>query len=270
MQNLASVERTMHMTQIDAVLWALSVLGQLLLLFVFFHRRLYRTFPVFFSYLLYSCCSDLLFTYLVRHSSESTYFKAYFANNVPEFLLQLGILVEVAWNVLNPIRRSLPKSSLYVLIAMVVSGTLLALLLAVFSRETDVKSWSQVFLQVNFGVAILRLVIFSAIALFAQMLGISWKNHVFQIATGIASYSILVLLIELAHRHTGAADDSRYHLLEQFRVAGWCMALGYLSYALEKKEAPRREFSPKMESFLVSISEAARENRIAATRMYRK
>jgi hypothetical protein len=260
----------MHMTQIDALLWALSVAGQVVLLFVLFHRRLYRTFPVFCSYLLYSCFADLLFTYLIRHSSGSAYFNAYFANNVPEFLLQLGILVEVAWNVLNPVRRSLPRSSLYVLVAMVVSGTILALILALFSREADVRSWSRVFLQVNFGVAILRLVIFLAIALFSQMLGLSWKNHVFQIATGIASYSILILLVELMHHYTGASDDSRYHLLEQFRVVGWCLALGYWSYALAKKEAPRREFSPKMDSFLVSISETARENRIAATRMYRK
>ena len=37
---------------------------------------------------------------------------AYFADNVLEFLLQIGILIEVARNVLNPVRRSLPRNSL--------------------------------------------------------------------------------------------------------------------------------------------------------------
>jgi hypothetical protein len=102
------------------------------------------------------------------------------------------------------------------------------------------------------------------------VLGIGWGNHVLQIATGFLGYSIVVLLVQLVHHFTGVANDSLYHAEEQFRTVGWCMALGYWGYALARKEAPRREFSPKMASFLISIAEVSPGNRAASARWYRK
>jgi uncharacterized membrane protein len=260
----------MGLTQIDVALLACGGAGHLLLLYLLLRRRLYKTFPMFTAYIFYSLISDLLFLIVFRHVSPGTYFVAYFANSVPEFLLQLGILIEVARNVLNPVKRSLPKASLWVFAAMLVSGTVLALLLSAESKPSELTRWSQYFVQINFSFAILRLVIFSAIAAFSQMLGIGWKNHVLQIATGFASYSIIILLVELLHHFTGVADSYRYHLHEQIRSLGWCMALGYWSYVLAKKEVPRREFSPKMASFLLSIADTGRDARSGAVRLYRK
>lgn len=260
----------MHLTDLDVALLALSLAGQFVLVWVVARRGLFRIFPVFFAYLVYSSVSDVVFIFLFRHFSPKTYLQAYFANNVPEFLLQLGILLEVARNVLTRVRQSLPLGSLYLLAGMLAGGTLLALLLSAHSQPADLDRWSQYFVHVNLAVAILRLVIFAAIAGFSQMLGIGWKNHVLQIATGFLGYSIIVLLVELLHHATGMADNSIYHLQEQFRILGWCTALGYWSYALAKKEAPRKEFSPKMVDFLVSISQVSQSNRASAARWYRK
>lgn len=205
-----------------------------------------------------------------RHLSERAYLLAYFADNVPEFLLEIGVLIEVARNVLNPVRRSLPRASLYIFAAMLAIATGAALLLSAHSQPADVDRWSQYFVHVHFAVAILRLAIFAAIAGFSQMLGIGWGNHVLQIATGFLGYSIVVLLVELLHHFTGVANDSLYHMEEQFRTVGWCIALSYWSYALARKEAPRKEFSPKMANFLISIAEVSPSNRAASARWYRK
>jgi len=262
----------MVLSQIDIALMMLGMVGEMLLFFVLFKRQFYKTFPIFTAYILYALLSDLLFAILLQYLSLSkkAYFVAYFAENVPEFLFQIGILLEVARNVVDPVKRSLPKKSLLVFAAMVVSGTMLACLISMHTKSVLLTRWSQYFVQINFTVGILRLVIFSAIAFFSQMLGIGWKNHVLQIATGFAGYSILVLLVELLHRFTGVANDSVYHSLEQLRIVGWCVALGYWSYALTKNEVPRKEFSPKMASFLVSISAGVSEDRTAAARLYRK
>jgi hypothetical protein len=260
----------MKLTSLDAVLWALSLGGQLLLAGVLLQRRLYRTFPIFFTYLLFISLTDMAFAVLFRHLSQRGYLLAYFADNVPEFLLELGILVEVAWNILSPVKRSLPRPSLYLFGLMLIGGTILALILSGHSQPAALDRWSQYFVHVNFAVAILRLAIFAAIASFSQMLGIGWGNHVLQIATGFLGYSIVVLLVELLHHFTGVADDSVYHFQEQLRTIGWCMALGYWSYALAKKEAPRKEFSPKMASFLVSLAEVSHGNRALPGRWHRK
>jgi len=260
----------MVFSQIDASLVTLGVVGQMLLFLVLLQRQSYKTFPIFFSYILYALLSDIFFLIWFQHVSDRAYFAAYFANNVPEFLFQLGILLEVARNVLNPVKSSLPKASLLVFAAMMIGGTALACLLSVRSMPAQLTRWSQYFIQVNFTVAILRLVIFSAIVFFSQVLGIGWKNHVLQIATGFAGYSIVTLLVELLHRLTGVTNNAVYHYQEQFRIVAWCLALGYWSYVLAKKEAPRKEFSPQMANFLVSISGGVSEDRTAAVRLYRK
>jgi len=260
----------MDMTRIDGALWILGVTGQLLLFLVLVNRRLYRTFPVFTVYILYSSVSDVLVATLFTHASQHTYFVAYFVNTVPEFLLQLGIIIEIAWNVLSPVKRSLPKASLYLLATLVLIGAFVTLIFSMNSNPSHYQGWWKVFFVTNFTFAILRLVIFLVIAFFSQMLGIGWKNHVLQIATGFASYSIVTLLVEMLHRFVGFKEAYKYHLHEQFRIVGWCMALGYWGYVLAKKEAERKEFSPKMAAFLISISEALGQNREAAVRLYRK
>lgn len=257
-------------SQIDASLATLGVVGQMLLLLVFMQRRSYRTFPIFFSYIVYALLSDCLFLAWSQHLSEKAYFAAYFGNNVPEFLLQVGILLEVGWNVLNPVKSSLPKASLLILASLTVGGTALAYFLSIRSMPAQLTRWSVYFVQINFTVAILRMVIFTAIVLFSQILGIGWKNHVLPIATGFAGYSIVALLVELLHRFTGVTNNAVYHFQEQLRMVAWCLALGYWSYALAKKEAPRREFNPKMASFLVHISSAASKDRAATARLSEK
>ena len=258
----------MDLSHFDGVLFALSLGGQLLLCIVLLRSRLYRAFPIFSSYILYASITDVGYFLLQPRVSDRTYFLAYFANNVPEFLLQIGILVEIARNVLNPVRRSLPRISFYIFGAMLAVGTLVALLLSMHSQPVQLERWARYFVHLNFGVAILRLAIFAAIAAFSQFLGINWRNHVLQIATGFLGYSIVVLLVKLLHR-ISLGSLSLWHVHEQLRIIGWCMALSYWSYSLSRAEAPRKEFSPQMAEFLVSIGEASR-GRAASARWYRK
>ncbi len=260
----------MKLNPVDAILSALSIGGALLLLAILLRRRLYRLFPIFTFFIFYSSISDLSLVVLFRHLSNNAYFAAYFADKVPEFLLQLGVLIEVGWNVFSPVKRSLPRASVYAFAFTLILGTILALLLSLHSSPAALTRWSGDFVQLTYSVAILRLVIFTGIACFSQMLGISWKNHVLQLATGFVAYSLGVLLIELTHRFLGGNDSREFHVLGLLKIAVWCTALGYWSYTLVQKEAPRKEFSPKMMNFLVLISGANKSNRLFAARLSRK
>jgi uncharacterized membrane protein len=252
---LRRVERTLNLTSIDGVLWGISLAGQLLLLAVLLKQRLYRTFPLFCVFIAYSCLSDIgLFVLYSQHTSNVTAYRTYSLSGGVDILLQIGLLLEIGRNVLNPVKRSLPRASLYIFGAMLVAASGITVLFARHSAPAEADRWAQYFMHISYAVAILRLLIFSAIAGFSQMLGIGWKNHVLQIATGLLGYSIVAL----------------FHLHDQFRIISWCMVLGYWSYSLSRVEAARKEFSPKMAEFLISMSEVARNNRTASARWYRK
>jgi uncharacterized membrane protein len=264
------VERTLNLTSIDGVLWGIGLAGQLLLLAVLLKQRLYRTFPLFCVFIAYTCLSDIGLFILYSHTSQVAAYRTYSMSGGIDILLQIGILLEICRNVLNPVKRSLPRASLYIFGVMFAATVVITFLFARHSPPSEADRWAQYFLHISYAVAILRLLIFSAIAGFSQMLGIGWRNHVLQIATGLLGYSIVVLLVELLHRVTGLKDQSLFHLHDQFRIISWCMVLGYWSYALSRAEATRKEFSPKMAEFLVSMSEATRSTRTASTRWYRK
>lgn len=264
------MEQTVNLTSIDGVLWGVSLAGQLLLLAVLIKQRLYRTFPIFCAFIAYSCLSDIGLFFLYSHTSQVTAYRTYSMSVGVDILLQIGILLEIGRNVVNPVKRSLPPVSLYIFGAMLVAAAGITFLLARHSAPAEADRWAQLFMHISFAVAILRLLIFSVIAGFSQMLGIGWKNHVLQIATGLLGYSIVVLLVELLHRFTGLKDETLFHLHDQFRIISWCMVLGYWSYSLSRVEAPRKDFSPKMAEFLISMSEVARNNRTASARWYRK
>jgi len=267
---LAAGGPTLSLTSIDGALWGISLAGQLLLLAVLFKQRLYRTFPLFCLYIAYTCLSDIGLFFLYSHTSQIAAYRMYSMSGGMDILLQIGILIEIGRNVLNPVKRSLPRASLYIFAAMFVVTAVITFLFARHSPPSEADHWAQFFLHFSYAVAILRLAIFSAIAGFSQLLGIGWKNHVLQIATGLLGYSIVVLLVELLHRFTGLKSQSLYHLHDQFRIISWCMVLGYWSYSLSRAEVARKEFSPKMAEFLISMSEVARSNRSASARWYRK
>ena len=257
----------MQLPGLDGALWIASILGEALLFIVLLRRRSYQAFPIFTAFIAYSLLSDPLLFLAHPHLSRNAYFNAFLIDSLIQVLFQLGILFEISANVLNPVKRSLPKGALLVFTGMLVSGTLVTFLLASHATQADLSTLALIFIKASFVFAILRLVIFSAIALFAQALGIGWKNHVLQLASGLALYSVIMLLVQMLHRFLGVTDKYEYHVLEQIRVAAWVFALGYWSYAFSRQEAPRKEFSPQMARFLISISGSAKRDRAVLARL---
>jgi hypothetical protein len=104
--------------------------------------------------------------------------------------------------------------------------------------------------------AILRLVTFLLLAAFSQVLGLGWKNHVLQLASGLAFYAAVTLIVEIAHSHLRAGPDyaNQYYMLAHFRVSGYLCSLYYWCYSFARQEAPRKEFNSKMSELLVSLS----------------
>jgi uncharacterized membrane protein len=260
----------MDPNRLDELLFIAALVGQLLLAYVLFRHRLYKTFPIFCSYIVYSSISDIAFWFFLRHAAPNRYAMAYFSDNACEFLLQIGILLEVGWNVLNPVRRSLPRSSLWVFFGLLAVAAFIFMPFVQNLTPAQSDRWVRYFFAATFVIAVLRILIFAVIAGFSQLLGIGWKNHVLQIATGLLVYSTVDLLVELLNRHIGTTNVRLYRTHEQMRIVVWCMALGYWSHFLSKVEGIRKEFSPKMSEFLLLISQVSKQQRTASDRLYRK
>jgi hypothetical protein len=262
------------LSNIDNVLFFASLVGQLVLMFVLVKRKLYKEFPVFCVYVAYVLLSDpilLLWMKLLHTSAQMAYSPAYFrvfiSFKIPEYMLGLAVLFEIGRNVLLPVRRSLPPASLGIFCVLLFLGGCVTYFLAAHSGSgTLLSSTGGIYITVALTNAILRIACFLVIAIFAQMLGIGWKNHVMQLATGLAFYGTVDLIVRMAHARLSSGSNlamyyTQYRLIDELRVISYLSTLTFWCWSFARKEAPRKEFSPQMAGFLVSISGAVKRER---------
>src|SRR5579862_880986 len=107
---------------LDTILWLAGVLAEAGAIALCMRSRLFRTAPMFCSYLVWSLFVDVVFLFLhLRYPLAShLYFWSYITQMVVDSLFQFAVLVELGWGVLRPIRSSLPKQSILILAVLIV------------------------------------------------------------------------------------------------------------------------------------------------------
>jgi hypothetical protein len=244
----------MAVSTFDTLLWIVGVAGQAMLLCILLWRRGYSRFPIFLTWVAFNVLTEPLIYILINHVSAHAYYKAYFALEFPSSLLELGILLEIGANVLRPVKRSIPGTSLRVFFGLMVVLAIVGFFIATRLNAATL-SHPRAFQVVSTTVAILRLLTFVLIAGFSQLLGLGWKNHVLQLASGLAFYAASTLIVELVQSHlrAGPGYSAGFYEWDHLRVLGYLCALYYWCYSFARQEAPRKEFNSKMSDFLVSI-----------------
>jgi hypothetical protein len=224
-------------------------------------RRQYKVFPVFTLYIGFNLLYDVGLGALTVMTSAPVV-RAVALSVLPlQYLLELMVLLEIGWNVLRPVRTSLPRGAIRFFIGAVmvalVTGALLAWKLNTQAGETrNIKG------SLDLTVGLLCMLIFVATAGFAQVLGIGWKNKVLQLTTALCFYGSIDLIVTLVEHHFGGSND-----LESIRGGAYVLELIFLVWAFTTKDVERREFSPQMEQFLVTLAGRARHARTALVRM---
>jgi hypothetical protein len=244
-----------------AIVGVLGLVLEIVLFVVLVARRQYKNYPVFTLYIGFNLLSNIgigaLMLVLPPHVGRSLSLSL-----LPlQYLLELGVLLEIAWNVLRPVHISLPAGSIRVFLGSValalVCGTLLAWQLdGTGDKVQNLKAP----LDLTFG--LLRMLIFVVTAGFAQLLGVGWRNKVLQLATALSFYSAVDLVVSLVQRYYGRSLG-----LQRVRGVALLLEIGFLVWAFTTKEVRRREFSPQMEQFLVTLAGRAKLARTALVRM---
>jgi hypothetical protein len=210
------------------------------------------------------CAWDLLGNaglYVVFRIHPASYITAYLAETVVDSALEFGVLIELAWSVLRPFRASLPRGSL-----VLISGLVVALGAAIWPFAAipgfgNLPPEFHLLMRLEQTTAILRILLFLALAGCSQLLSIGWRDRELQVATGLGFFSLVSLGVAMLHTHQNMGP--LYSHLQQIVVAGGLCSLLYWVFSFSQKEAERREFSPQMQSLLLAVAGTARSTRIA-------
>ncbi|MGB8260950.1 MAG: hypothetical protein WCE75_11390 [Terracidiphilus sp.] len=238
--------------------------AEVLLLAVLAKNRVYKLLPAFCVYICWNLLTDLTLFALApwfAPPGSSQYFRLYEIQMVVDAAVVFSVLVELAWSVLRPIRRALPRHAWVLIAAAIAIAGLLLWPVAGLTEPADLNSAGRYFFRLQQTFALLRVVIFLGLAGFSQLLAIGWRNRELQVATGLGFYSIISLAITVLH--TQQVVGPQYHFLD---VAGVLSYLGTLTFwvlAFTTKEAERQNFSPQMANFLLLVGGTAKTDRVA-------
>ena len=184
----------------NAVLIA-SIVGEAAVCGLVVRRKMWRTFPLFSIFFVWALASDLASLIIKSNMSEFAFGRYYFGQAFVDAFLQFTVLVELAWAVLQPLRKSLPRGSLVILSVLIALCGLAIWPLAGMSVPPDFTRLNAILFQLQETVGILRVACFLLMASFSQILSIGWRDRELQIATGLGFYSIVSLLVTLIHSH---------------------------------------------------------------------
>jgi hypothetical protein len=248
---------------LDTILWLAGLLAEAGVIALSMRTRLFRSAPIFCSYIIWSLAVDIgfLFLHLRYPPSSPIYFWSYILQMVLDSLFQFAVLVELGWGVLRPIRASLPKQSILIIALLIVLAGAVIWPIAAWTIPANLSASGRTLVHVQQTFAVLRVVVFMALAGFSQMLSIGWRNRELQIATGLGFYSMISLGVSLIHTHQ--APGLRYGQLDSLVMASYLCSLLYWVYSFSQREEERQEFTPQMRSFLLAFAGAARGTRVA-------
>lgn len=246
----------------DSALWYAGLTLESAVILILLQRRIYRMLPVFFIYTVWTAVGDVVGV-LVSHYSSHLYFRIYMTEMPIDSLLQFGVIVELAWSVLRPIRSGTPRN----LFLMVVLATLVVGLAAwpvtgwtVPPLAHDVHNTYRFLYRLIQTFAILRILFFFALAGFSQMLGVGWRDRELQVATGLGFYSLIS--VGMSTLRLQLHEIAQYRVMNRIIVISYLLSLVYWGISFLQKEAARQQFDPRMQSFLLTVAGAARTNRV--------
>ena len=152
------------------------------------YRRVWRILPVFCMYVCWSLLSDggsLLLKRAYPDTSSQGYVVTYTVSTILDSALQIGVLIELAWSVLRPLRASLSYRALLIVAVLILATGAAIWPFAVTHEMSSLSLAWRNLLHVEQTTSILRILFFLALAASSQLLSIGWRDRELQVATGL-------------------------------------------------------------------------------------
>jgi len=221
-------------------------------------RRTYRSFPVFFSYIVWGVIGDgavlIMRTWIAPSAVYPFEVEAYV-----DSLFQYLVLIELAWSILRPIQRLLPKGFLLGISLVIAAAAFVVWPLSGIEHTVGYPGHLLIVLHAERTFAILRILFFIALACCSHFLAIGLRDRELQVATGLGFYSLVSVAGTMMH--SSQSYGLNYLYVDIAIACSYLMSLLYWCYSFAQQEAARREMTPEMQGFLLGVAKVMRKQR---------
>jgi hypothetical protein len=240
----------MNLSALDYVLWVANFLGEAVLFSILIYRCRWKEFPVFTTYLGFEFIWSLALYSIYKHGSYDWYARTYWTGACLDFLLQLGVIWEIARNVLRP-TETWVRDARKQFILWGAAGILLAAALPFLitpPAATLLHRWE---VRGNLFTSLVVCELIAVVTRTSKSLGLGWRNHVMALGNGWTAWAVVAILVDGLHSYFGA--ERYFRELEHVRMFAYLAALGYWMVQFWLEEPARQPISPELSAYIQAL-----------------
>lgn len=240
----------MNLSAFDLLLIASTSLGVTSLFAVLLVRNRWREFPVF---TIFAGFESILIPFLFvtsRYGSRDLYSQVFWVSVFIEFVLQLGVVGEIARIVMRPTGTWIRDAKK----TFVIWGTIGVLLAAAIPWLVSPPSptfLGRLEVRGNLFTSLVICELIAVITRTSKSLGLGWRNHVMALGNGWTAWAVIAILVDGLHSYLGVRAD--FALLEHVRMVVWLAALGYWNVQFWLEEPVRKPISPELSDYIQNL-----------------
>jgi hypothetical protein len=204
---------------VDLALWLASIGMEVALLALAVWKRIYRTLPYFFYYLIWCLCSEVMLA--IARPLPSAYLPVTLLGITVDALFQLAILAELGRSVIRYNRATPPNKA--VLGLLTVLGCVIAWSLNRWTVPTNTPFLESIYTVLLEVIAILRIAFLLALVWWSSLQKLHWPPRELQILTGLGFYAMSALCVVVLHSHN--MKGLQFHWLDQMLVGSYLWTL---------------------------------------------
>jgi hypothetical protein len=240
----------MNLSALDWTLWVACFLGEAALFSVLIGRRRCMEFPVFTALIGFEVVENPLLFAFYRIGTHSWYERLYWAVVLIEFLLQLGVIWEIARIVMQPTGTWLRDAKKQFILGGAAAVLLAAALSWMISPPASTLL-DRLTVRSSFFTSLVVCELFVVMLLTAKQLGLGLRNHVFALVTGWSVWVIAAMLVDLLHGYYGT--HLYYDALNNGRKFAYLAALVYWMVQFWQDEPARQEIPPELRAYILAL-----------------
>ncbi len=235
----------MNLSAFDLGLWVGGFIAQIALFSILLYRGRWRRFPAFTTIIGWNILSSAVIYLLYTQHEWLWYSRVYWTYSALDFVLQLGVIWEIARTIMRPTGIWSQEARKFFLLWAVL-GILLAATLAWFiAPPSDNLAGSlkvKAFMFTGFVICELCLVMLVT----ADRYGLGWRNHVMALVTGWSVWALVSILTDGLHVYFGS--ERYFTNLTHLPMFVYLAALCYWSVQFWANEPLRRPIPVELQN----------------------
>jgi len=235
---------------LDWILWAAGLLGNAALFSILIVRRRWREFPVFTTLIGFDTALNLALQLIYQLGYWSWYRWIYYAALPIDFVLQLGVIWEIARIVMRP-TGSWVRDAKMQFILWGAAGILFAAALPWLVTPPAATLFGRLEVRGNLFNSLVICELIAVVTRTSRSLGLGWRNHVMALGNGWTVWAVVEILVDGLHSYFGA--ERYFGVLEHVRMFASLGVVAYWMVQFWLEEPARQPIPPELSAYIEAL-----------------